>query len=82
MRAGSLSWGQPPGAIVHDRVELTVSTIGRWGATVTPPVLDFGSRPRLAIVSTGSAFIPVAHRAADEYEARLRSIIMTAIQSH
>ena len=36
----------------------------------------------VAIVSAGSAFIPVAHRAAEEYEARLRSIIMTAIQSH
>jgi hypothetical protein len=36
----------------------------------------------LAVVSTGSSFLPIAHRAAADYEARLRSIVMTAIQSH
>ena len=36
----------------------------------------------LAVVSTGSSFLPVAHRAAADYEARLRSIIMTALQNH
>ena len=36
----------------------------------------------LSVVSTGSSFLPVAHRAAAEYDARLRSIIMTAIQNH
>lgn len=36
----------------------------------------------VAVVSTGSSFLPIAHRAAADYEARLRSIIMTAIQSH
>lgn len=35
----------------------------------------------LAVTSTGSSFISVAHKAADEYEARLRSVIMTAIRN-
>ena len=35
----------------------------------------------LAVTSTGSSFISVAHKAADEYEARLRSIITTAINT-
>ena len=35
----------------------------------------------LAVTSTGSSFISIAHKAADEYEARLRSIITTAIHN-
>ncbi len=36
----------------------------------------------LTVVSTGSAFVGVAHKAASEYEAKLRSITILAIQTH
>ncbi|MGH6683538.1 MAG: hypothetical protein ACRECA_06380, partial [Pseudolabrys sp.] len=36
----------------------------------------------VTVVSTGSSFIAIAHKTADDDEARLRSIIMLAIQSN